>query len=198
MKRFLYGLALAIGLAGCTAFEQSDPREAVVRIEMAGGVCTGFYINHGGMIATAGHCVTKGDKVKVYHKDGSVRDATVVADDDSQDVALIVLDIAERVKYIPLRCDADLRVGDYVKVIGHPRDIFKWFVSFGHVSGSGKVEGAPDPNIEYIWLQAPILPGNSGGPVINSWGEAVGVISIGMASVFNGAVHIKHICKLVG
>lgn len=197
MKRFMYGLALALGLAGCSVLEPVDSRDAVVRIEMAGGICTGFYVRKD-TIVTAGHCVNKDEKVKVWHRDGTVRDATAVRDDDDQDVAVIVLDKTEQTQYIPLLCDANPRVGDYVRVIGHPRDVFKWFVSFGRIGGQGKLEGGPLANVSFLWFDASVAPGNSGGPLLNSQGYAIGVISITMGGLFSGATPIQNACKLVG
>lgn len=209
MKKFLAAalslLALAVALSllalAGRAASFSDKRDSVVILQTPDTertFCSGFFIDKT-IIATAGHCVNQGEKVRVVLRDGRVMEGTTFHDDDTQDVALIRVDNKEPVSYTTLRCDYKPVLGDKVMAIGHPLDFFRWFVSFGQVGGYGQTT-APEYAANYIWHTAPIGPGNSGGPLMDIYGRVIGVISIGLGSdsrALNGASHIKAICKVL-
>lgn len=99
---------------------------------------------------------------------GAVRRATVVASDADQDIAILSVKNVppgiERLQHAPLN---SVRTGEEVLVVGHPLNLL-WTLTTGIVSGVRQ---------SFIQTQAPVNPGNSGGPMMTKDGQVVGVVS---------------------
>ncbi|MDE2989922.1 MAG: trypsin-like peptidase domain-containing protein [Chloroflexota bacterium] len=170
-----------------------------------GGVGTGFIISADGYIVTNNHVVAGADRVVVTfpppeaaaaeasdtegpprmsrrHLDHAV-DAEIVGLDPQTDLAVIRID-AEGLTPLPLGSSADLRIGEVVVAIGHALDLPGGpTVTAGVVSSLGRVLTNIGPQrltlSDLIQTDASINPGNSGGPLLNLYGEVVGVNSAG-------------------
>lgn len=141
----------------------------------AGG--SGFVVDEAGHIVTNQHVVEDAEGISVRFADGVRREAEVVGQDPSTDVAVIQVD-APREALQPLTLgDSDsLGVGEPVIAIGNPLNV-GISVTTGIVSGLGRpIEAPNDYTInDAIQTDAAINPGNSGGPLLDSRGTVIGV-----------------------
>ncbi len=137
----------------------------------------GFLIGDGRQVATAGHVISGSEGVRVKLSAGEWRAARVVGVDLAQDVALLRIEgePGQPVVIAP----AMPPQGQAVAAIGSPNG-WGFSVSAGLVSRYGSAAGmfATRPMLQ---IAAPVIGGNSGGPVFNTRGEAVGMVSFGKA-----------------
>ncbi len=144
------------------------------------GAGSGFFISSEGLILTNKHVVSdESAKYTVLTQDGKQYDAKVVATDPVNDLALVKVDI----KNAPTLTFADsskIEIGQQVIAIGNSLGQYANTVTTGIVSGIGRniVAGGNNSseNLEgVIQTDAAINPGNSGGPLLNIYGEVIGV-----------------------
>ncbi len=149
---------------------------------------TGFIISKDGYIITNRHVVPAGStKVSIIMSDGTVFDDVRVVgrtnETDPLDVAFLKITDTKGKKLIPAKIgDSDnMRVGDMVVAIGNALGQFQNTVTSGIVSGYGRSVDASDGQSGVESLQnlfqtdAAINQGNSGGPLVNSDGEVIGI-----------------------
>ena len=140
---------------------------------------SGVIISSDGYIVTNNHVIDGAKKLKVKLPDGRVFDASIIGSDPGTDVALIKID-AENLPTIPFGSSDDLRLGEWVLAIGYPMDL-QSTITAGIVSAKARTLGAIDNRygIEaFIQTDAAVNPGNSGGALVNSRGELVGINTI--------------------
>ncbi len=140
---------------------------------------TGFVIGSDGYIATNDHVVANASKVTVKVGDGRAKTAEVVGTDASTDVALLKIDTGgTSLPTLKLSDSSTAKVGDDVFAIGNPYGLDRTLTT-GVVSALQRTITAPDgysiSNV--IQTDAALNPGNSGGPLINTAGEVVGINS---------------------
>ena len=136
---------------------------------------SGFIISRDGHILTNDHVVDGATSVQVKLSDGRDYTAKVVGKDPKTDLALIKIDGAGDLPTLPLGDSAALQVGEPVMAIGNPFGL-EQTVTTGIVSATGRLIGS-GPYDDFIQTDASVNPGNSGGPLINARGEAVGINS---------------------
>jgi len=141
----------------------------------AGG--SGFVVDEAGHVVTNQHVVEGAEDISVRFADGTRREAEVVGQDPSTDVAVIEVD-APRGALDPLTLgDSDsVGVGEPVIAIGNPLNV-GISVTTGIVSGVGRPIKAPNNYTinDAVQTDAAINPGNSGGPLLDSQGTVIGV-----------------------
>ncbi len=144
-----------------------------------GGLGSGFVIDKEGHIVTNFHVIDGADSIRVVFSDGEGVPAEVVGSDPSTDLAVLRVEIAGRA-LTPLRLgDSDeVEVGEPAIAIGNPFGLDRT-VTTGIVSALQRQIRAPDTfRIEgVIQTDAAINSGNSGGPLLNEFGEVIGVNS---------------------
>jgi S1-C subfamily serine protease len=145
------------------------------------GSGSGFVIDEQGHILTNYHVVQGAESVEVTlgeNKDRNRYRATVVGGDVTNDVALLKIDPRGR-KLVPLTLgdSSNLQVGQRVLAIGNPFGRFQSTLTTGVVSALGRtVQTAQNTLIdEAIQTDAAINQGNSGGPLLNSAGQVIGI-----------------------
>ena len=142
------------------------------------GLGSGFIISEDGYILTNYHVVADTDKVivKLYNDDNEY-EAKVVGSDDKTDIALIKINANKSLPVLPLGDSDAIEIGDWVIAIGNPLGL-SHTVTKGIISYKGRKEvkpAGPGMYADFIQTDAPINRGNSGGPLVNMKGEAIGV-----------------------
>jgi serine protease Do len=156
------------------------------------GSGSGFIVDRTGYILTNHHVIDGAERITVTMVDGRAFRGHVVGSDAAIDVALLRIDADGRLPEAPLGNSDELRVGEWVCAIGNPLG-YVHSVTVGVVSFVGRK--LFDPSLDdYIQTDAAINFGNSGGPLINSAGEVVGINSAisSRASNIGFAVPINH------
>jgi S1-C subfamily serine protease len=141
----------------------------------AGG--SGFVVDEAGHIVTNQHVVEGAEEISVRFAGGVRREAEVVGQDPSTDVALIKVDAPkEALKPLTLGDSNSVGVGEPVIAIGNPLNV-GISVTTGIVSGLGRPIQAPNNYTinGAVQTDAAINPGNSGGPLLDSRGTVIGV-----------------------
>lgn len=147
--------------------EPSEQERTVPR-----GVGSGFIISEDGYILTNNHVVAGSSDIFVTLNDGKEHRAKVVGTDSRTDLALLKID-ARGLKPLPIGRSSTLRKGQWVLAIGSPFGL-ESTVTAGIVSAINRETGEYLP---FIQTDVAVNPGNSGGPLIDLSGRAVGVNS---------------------
>ena len=154
---------------------QAPGGEVEERKEVSGG--TGFLIEPDGYVLTNNHVVEKASKVVVKVGGKDDYDAKIVGRDPATDLALLKIEGKMPFPTVTLGDSDRLRVGDWVMAIGDPLT-FEKTVTVGVVSGKGRYANLSEASRSFeslIQTDAAINFGNSGGPLLNTAGEVVGI-----------------------
>ncbi|NTF89300.1 trypsin-like serine protease [Agrobacterium rhizogenes] len=151
---------------------------AVSRIERMGGKGghgSGFAISPDGLIVTNNHVVDDAKLVRITTPDGSVTEGRVLGRDVDTDIALIRANSGVSA-WARLGDSKRLRRGHIAIAIGNPFG-FEWTVTAGIVSALGRSMRSASGRLmdDVIQTDAALNPGNSGGPLVSSAGEVIGV-----------------------
>lgn len=152
---------------------------AVCLVEVGGGRRnghgSGFAIAPDGLVLTNSHVVHDATSVAARFPDGRAFAARMIGEDPATDVALLRVE-ADDVPYARLGQSGRLRVGQIAIAIGNPLG-FQTTVTAGVVSALGRALPSASGRLidDVIQTDTALNPGNSGGPLLNSLGEAVGI-----------------------
>jgi S1-C subfamily serine protease len=159
-------------------------KNAVVRIdkfeffrgkERMAGSGSGFVFSSDGMILTNAHVIENAKRINVTLLDGEEFTAEVTGVDRDTDIAIIKI-FGSGYTSARLGSSGDLKIGQLVIVIGNPLG-YQHSVSVGVLSGVGRTMRTPDGHLVDNILQsdAAMNPGNSGGPMIDTGGDVIGI-----------------------
>jgi S1-C subfamily serine protease len=158
---------------------------AVVRVETTsagqdargrGGIGSGIVISPDGLVLTNSHVVGSSKQIRLRDTEGVVTDARVLGVDPDTDLALLRADGVRDLRYASLGDSKRLRRGQLVVAIGNPLG-FESTVTAGVVSALGRsIRSVSGRTIEdVIQTDAALNPGNSGGPLVSSAAEVIGI-----------------------
>jgi serine protease Do len=147
---------------------QGEPKEFKQQ-----GAGSGFIISPEGLILTNNHVVGEADTITVRLADEREFKAKVIGTDPQSDVALIKIE-ADNLPVLPLGDSDKLEVGEWVIAIGSPFELNQT-VTVGVVSAKGRNRIGINDYENFIQTDAANNPGNSGGPLLNIHGEAIGM-----------------------
>jgi Do/DeqQ family serine protease len=183
--------------------DEDQPRQrAIPRSHRQRGLGSGVVMTTDGYILTNNHVVEGADKIQVDLEDGRTLDGKVIGTDKPSDLALIKVN-GSGLPTAPLGNSDNAQIGDVVLAIGNPLGVGQT-VTMGIVSAKGRSTGSGDGGRTYqdfLQTDAPINHGNSGGALVNTKGEVVGInaemlspvdanIGIGFAIPSNMARHV--------
>ena len=161
-------------------FRQFFPDRVIER--QVNDLGSGFIISSDGYIVTNEHVVHNASEIVVTLPNTKSYNAVIVGSDFDSDIALLKIDEEEELPYIHLGTSQDLLIGEWVIALGNPYGLFaindKPAVTVGVVSATGRDFGRQQNQRIYkdmIQTDAAINPGNSGGPLVNVFGEVVGM-----------------------
>jgi S1-C subfamily serine protease len=137
---------------------------------------SGFIINSEGQILTNNHVVSGGQEIEVTLNDGSRYKARILRRHRANDLALIKIDPRKKLSNLTLGDSDRLQVGQKVLAIGNPFGYFTGTLTVGVVSTLGRDIPTESGNLEgMIQTDAAINSGNSGGPLLDSQGNVIGI-----------------------
>jgi len=157
---------------------------------------SGFFISSDGYVVTNEHVVHNAVEIMVTMSSGRSFEAEVIGTDYDTDLALLKVD-SRNLPYLKIAEYEDVIVGEWVMAIGNPFGLFQVndqpSVSVGVISAIGRdFERQEDGRLYSSMLQtdAAINPGNSGGPLVNVFGEVIGVNTFIFTGGGNGSVGV--------
>ena len=136
-------------------------------------------------IVTNHHVIADGDNYKITYEDGENIEAKLLGSDKYADIAILEVKAKDGVEPVTIGKTETLRVGDTTFTVGAPLDnVYSWTVTRGIISGKERQvpvslssSSGSDFIINVLQTDAAVNSGNSGGPLCNSNGEVIGVIS---------------------
>lgn len=154
----------------------NDPRFQQQMPQEASG--SGVIITNNGYIATNNHVIENASKIEVILDDKRTYEAELVGRDPETDLALLKIE-EKNLLFLPFGNSDDLKVGEWVIAVGNPFNLTST-VTAGIVSAKGRNINLLRQNSEYaienfIQTDAAVNPGNSGGALVNTRGELVGI-----------------------
>ncbi len=148
------------------------------------GLGTGFLISSDGYIVTNNHVAGNAKEIVVTMSGGKKYDAEIIGTDPATDIALLKINADENFPYLKFSDSDDVIIGEWVIALGNPFGLFdinaKPTVTVGVVSNKGlnlfnEYENTQTVYKDMIQTDAAISSGNSGGPLVNSNGDLIGM-----------------------
>lgn len=135
------------------------------------GTGSGVIISPDGYIVTNNHVIAKANQLSVTMNNNKTYEATVVGTDPTSDIALIKVDAEDPLPYLVFGDSDNVNIGEWVLAVGNPFNLTST-VTAGIVSAKARNLGR---NQSFIQTDAAVNPGNSGGALVNTNGELVGI-----------------------
>lgn len=146
----------------------------------SGGLGSGVVINADGHILTSLHVVDRATKIEVIFADGTEAEAQIINAVPEQDIAVLSASrLPEILVPATLGNPNAMHIGDEAYVVGHPLGLYG-SMSTGVISGFDRSFRPPDGGERLeglIQIDAAVNPGNSGGPLLNRYGQVVGIVA---------------------
>ena len=139
------------------------------------GAGSGVIITEDGYIVTNNHVIEGAAELQVTLNNNKTYTAEVIGSDPKSDIALIKIDTAKKLSYIPFGNSDDAKIGEWVLAVGNPFNLTST-VTAGIVSAKSRDLNEYDNTLQsFIQTDAAINPGNSGGALVNIRGELIGI-----------------------
>lgn len=155
------------------------PRQYYIPSQVESG--SGVVISPDGYVITNNHVVANGDEVTVSFNDKFTTKAKVISKDPATDLALLKVDGEKSLPYMELGNSDDVKLGQWVLAVGYPLSL-EATVTAGIVSAKGRSIGINRTQSQsaiesFIQTDAAVNPGNSGGALVNTAGQLIGINS---------------------
>lgn len=138
---------------------------------------SGFFFDNAGHIVTSNHVVDGAEAIHVVFADGTFAAAEIVGQDPHSNLAILaVSDLDRAIAPLPVADNAALKIGDSIYAFGYPGNLFGTLtqgIVSGFETGPASETGYSVPNM--ILSNLNLLPGHSGGPLVNASGEVIGI-----------------------
>jgi Do/DeqQ family serine protease len=138
------------------------------------GTGSGVIISPDGYIITNNHVVANATEILITLNNKREYQATMIGSDEALDIALVKIDTDEELPYITFADSDHVKLGEWVLAVGNPYNLTST-VTAGIVSAKGRDLGNQGRIESYIQTDAAVNPGNSGGALVNTRGELIGV-----------------------
>ncbi len=135
---------------------------------------SGFIVNKDGFIVTNDHVVRDAETIQVKLSNESVYTGKVIGSDPKTDIAVIKINAKEPLPAAVFGDSNKLQVGQWAIAIGNPFGLDRT-VTVGVISATGRSNMGIETYEDFIQTDASINPGNSGGPLLNIYGEVIGI-----------------------
>ena len=138
------------------------------------GTGSGVIISSDGYIVTNNHVIDGATDLEITLNNRKKHKATLIGTDKKNDIALLKIDAGDILPYIPFSDSDNLNIGEWVLAVGNPYNLTST-VTAGIVSAKGRDLQGNYSTDSFIQTDAAVNPGNSGGALVNSRGELVGI-----------------------
>jgi len=138
-----------------------------------GSTGSGVVISEDGYIITNNHVIDNADELTVTLNNQKSYKARVIGFDKKSDIALLKIEAKEKLQYIPFGDSNDIKIGEWVLAVGNPYNLNST-VTAGIISAKSRdLDG--DSIQSFLQTDAVVNPGNSGGALVNTRGELIGI-----------------------
>jgi len=148
--------------------------------EEGSGLGTGVVINDSGDVLTSLHVITNATAIQLTFADGTESSAEVIATQPENDIAVLhPSQLPELLVPATLGNPGAIHIGDEAFVVGHPLGLYG-SMSSGIISGLDRTFRPPNSDQRLrglIQIDAAVNPGNSGGPLLNRYGQVIGIVA---------------------
>ncbi|WP_026815295.1 S1C family serine protease [Arenibacter certesii] len=136
------------------------------------GTGSGVIISQDGYIVTNNHVIANSDQLQVTLNNNKTYNAEIIGTDPNSDIALIKIDADRNLPYLAFGDSDETKVGEWVLAVGNPFSLTST-VTAGIVSAKARALGSFDQS--FIQTDAAVNPGNSGGALVNTNGDLIGI-----------------------
>ncbi len=144
------------------------------------GLGTGVIINDAGNILTSLHVVAGAEEIKLTFADGTEAEAQVMVEQPENDIALLEASVLPSMVFPATLGNLNaMQVGDEAYVVGNPFGLYS-SMSAGIISGFDRTFHPKNSEVELeglIQVDTAVNPGNSGGPLLNRYGQVIGIVT---------------------
>lgn len=162
-------------------YYSDDPANDGQTIEQGSG--SGIIISNDGYIVTNQHVVDGASEISVVLNTGEEYNAKLIGQDTKTDLAVLKIDAGNDLPAAVLGDSSNVKVGELAVAIGNPMGMeFSGSVTAGIISATNRTMTIEDRTYNLIQTDAAINSGNSGGALINQYGEVIGINSVKLSS----------------
>ncbi|MFK5972759.1 MAG: trypsin-like peptidase domain-containing protein [Flavobacteriaceae bacterium] len=136
------------------------------------GTGSGVIITSDGYIVTNNHVIAKASQLQVTLNNNKTYDAELIGTDPNSDIALIKIEADRKLPYLTFGDSDNTKIGEWVLAVGNPFNLTST-VTAGIVSAKARALGKIDQS--FIQTDAAVNPGNSGGALVNTNGDLIGI-----------------------
>lgn len=175
-------------------YSQNIDSVVSITCTLSGGISsgTGVIFSESGYVVTNAHVIEEAVSISVQLTDGRVLSADVIGSDEISDLAVLYIE-AEGLIPAKFASSAGLRVGDTVVAIGDPLGVeFRGTYTDGIISAINRDVDVDGHTMTLIQTNAALNAGNSGGPLINCYGQVIGINTMKI-SAFTNATGVEGI-----